>query len=253
MKRAPLALKDGHHLTHHINTREVHPHCSAFCSRFESRPRELTHEEWTAWAPHLGHITSFHQHIPPQYRDLIPTNPQEENYNGVLPQHPLQTTTSTTTTTTTTPDMASSSPTLLEFVYPIPIDEDTVDSIEPAIDSQTTATIITNKSEAVSQTQKNTSLSNASVTTTKTPHVEINATDLNSSMPNDLAPRKDPQIITTLDDKNDKPAVIHDARLLNVTREFLFFLFSFIFFCLFSSFTAQPSCTANNSAIRLMS
>ena len=121
--------------------------------------------------------------------------------------------------------MASTSPTQLEFVYPILIDED-VDSTEPTIDSQTTATIITNNMEAVSQPPKNTSLSNVSVTTIKTPHVETNATDVDLSI---LAPRKDAQ--TTLDDKNDKPADIHDGRLLNETSgEFLFCFKIFFFF-----------------------
>ena len=124
--------------------------------------------------------------------------------------------------------MASTSPTQLEFVYPILIDED-VDSTEPTIDSQTTATIITNNMEAVSQPPKNTSLSNVSVTTTKTPHVETNATDVDLSI---LAPRKDAQ--TTLDDKNDKPADIHDGRLLNETSGEFLFCFK-IFFFFFSS------------------
>lgn len=124
--------------------------------------------------------------------------------------------------------MASTSPTQLEFVYPILIDED-VDSTEPTIDSQTTATIITNNMEAVSQPPKNTSLSNVSVTTTKTPHVETNATDVDLSI---LAPRKDAQ--TILDDKNDKPADIHDGRLLNETSGEFLFCFK-IFFFFFSS------------------
>jgi autotransporter translocation and assembly factor TamB len=136
----------------------------------------------------------------------------------------------------------------LGFVYPIPIDEDTVDSTELTIDSQTTATVITDNSEAVSRTPKNTSLSNASVTTTRTPHVETNATDVDLSMPNDLASRKDApnsQNISTLDDKNDKPVDVYDARLLNETPgEFLFCLFSF---------TAQPCRTENNSGIRFVS
>ena len=89
MKRVPLALKDGHHLVHHIKTEEVHPNCSAFYSRFQSQPQNLTHEEWTAWTPHLGHYTPFVIHIPPQYCHLIPANPLEENYVGVLPNHPL--------------------------------------------------------------------------------------------------------------------------------------------------------------------
>jgi autotransporter translocation and assembly factor TamB len=154
-------------------------------------------------------------------------------------------------TTTTTPDTASTASSQLGFVYPIPIDEDTVDSNELTIDFQTTATIITDDSEAVSRTHKNTSLSNASVTTARTPHVETNATDvpdMDLSMPNDLASRKNApnsQNISTLDDKNNKPADINDARLLNETPgEFLFCLFSF---------TAQPCRTANNSGVRFMS
>ena len=143
--------------------------------------------------------------------------------------------------------MAYTSPTQLEFVYPILIDED-VDSTEPTIDSQTTATIITNNMEAVSQPPKNTSLSNVSVTTTKTPHVETNATDVDLSI---LAPRKDAQ--TILDDKNDKPADIHDGRLLNETSgEFLFCfkIFFLFFFLLF--FTTQPCRKAKSKTIRLM-
>ena len=149
--------------------------------------------------------------------------------------------------------MASTSPTQLEFVYPILIDED-VDSTEPTIDSQTTATIITNNMEAVSQPPKNTSLSNVSVTTTKTPHAETNATDVDLSI---LAPRKgaqNSQNITTLDDKNDKPADIHDGRLLNeISGEFLFCfkIFFLFFFLLF--FTTQPCRKAKSKTIRLMS
>jgi hypothetical protein len=92
MKWAPIALKDGHHLTNHIKTKEVHPNCSAVCSKFQTPPRDLTLEEWTAWAPHLGHYTPFVTHIPSRYHNLIPSSPQEENYNGVLPNHPLRTT-----------------------------------------------------------------------------------------------------------------------------------------------------------------
>jgi hypothetical protein len=91
MKWVPLALKDGHHLVHHIKSTEVHPNCSAFCSRFESQARDLTPQEWTAWAPHLGHHTPFVAHIPPQYHTLIPVEPLEENYVPVFPTHPLPT------------------------------------------------------------------------------------------------------------------------------------------------------------------
>jgi hypothetical protein len=89
MKGAPIALKDGHHLTHHIKSKDVHPNCTAFCSRFESPGRDLTHEEWTAWTPHLGHYTPFAPHIPVLHRSLIPATPLEENYAGTLPNHPL--------------------------------------------------------------------------------------------------------------------------------------------------------------------
>jgi len=89
MKWAPLALKDGHHLAHHIKSPDVHPDCSAFCSRFQSPARDLTHEEWTAWTPHLGHVAQWAQHIPPRYRVLIPATPLEDNYAGPLPLHPL--------------------------------------------------------------------------------------------------------------------------------------------------------------------
>ena len=113
------------------------------------------------------------------------------------------------------------------------MDEDTVDSTEPTIDSQTLP--------AVSHTQKIAALSNASVTTTKTPHIETirTATAMHLSMPSDLASLEDAQnsqnITTNLDDTNDKPADIHDARLLNVTPgKYLFFglnlYFSFLSF-----------------------
>jgi hypothetical protein len=127
-------------------------------------------------------------------------------------------------TTNTTPDTVSTAQTQdnLEFTYPIPMDEDTVNSTEPTIDYQTTATIITNNSDAVSRTQINTELSNVSMTTTKTPHVDTTEVDLSTF--HDLASPKDAQNsqnITTLD---DKPTNILDARLLNATpSEFLFF------------------------------
>jgi hypothetical protein len=89
LKGAPIALKDGHHLTHHIKSKEVHPNCRAFCSKYESPGRNLTHEEWTAWTPHLGHYSPFASHIPLQYRSLIPATPLEENHTGALPNHPL--------------------------------------------------------------------------------------------------------------------------------------------------------------------
>lgn len=124
-----------------------------------------------------------------------------------------------------------------------------MDPTEPTIDSQTSSsTINTNNSEAVSQSQKNTALSNTSVTTTEVPHVEAihTATAVHLSMPSGLASPKDAQNtqnIATLDapsaHKNDKPADIHDARLLNVTPgEFSFVSKCFSFF-FFSSFTAQ--------------
>lgn len=101
------------------------------------------------------------------------------------------------------------------------MDEDTVDSTEPTIDSQTSPTNTKNL-EAVSQTKKNTALSNASVTTTMTTDFETigTATVVHLSMPSGLASPKDAQNsqdITTLDDTNDKSADIHDAGLLNVT------------------------------------
>lgn len=141
-------------------------------------------------------------------------------------------------TTTASSDTVSSALTQdnLELAYPFPMDEDTVDSTEPTIDSQTTSTVITNNSEAVSRTQKNTPLSNASVTTTKTVHVETTATDVDLSMHSDFVSPKDAensQNIATLDDNNNKPADIRDTRLLNETpSEFLFFCskcFSFLF------------------------
>lgn len=151
--------------------------------------------------------------------------------------------------TTTSPDTVSTALTQdnLELAYPIPMDEDTVDSTEPVIDSQTSSTINTNNSEAVSRTQKNTALSNASVTTTKAPHVET-TTAVHLSLPSDLASPKDAQNSqnTTLDGKNNKPADIHHARLLNVTPgEFLFFVSKNIFLFFLSSFTAQLCRTAN--------
>ena len=117
------------------------------------------------------------------------------------------------------------------------MDVDTEDPTEPTIDSQTSSsTVNTNNSEAVSQTQKITALPDASVTTTKAPHVEAihAATTVHLSMPSGLASPKDaqnPQNTTTLDGsayKNNKPADI-DARLLNVTPGELLFLFQNVF------------------------
>ena len=116
---------------------------------------------------------------------------------------------------------------ILDLAYPIPMDEDTVDS-------RTSSTINTNNSEAVSETRKTTAPSNASVTTTKASHVHL-------SMPSDLASPKDAQnsqnisVLKESAHKNDKPADIYDARLLNVTPgEFLFFfLFQNVFSVLF--------------------
>lgn len=131
----------------------------------------------------------------------------------------------------------------IELAYPIPTDEDTVDPTEPMICSQTTATIIANNLEVINKTLKSTVLSNASVTATKAPHVETTVADVNLSMSSDLASPKHvqtPQNITILGDKNDKPAGIRDARLLNeISGEFLFFPFS--------SSTAQLCRTGNNS------
>ena len=112
-----------------------------------------------------------------------------------------------------------------------------MDPTEPMIDSQTSSTINTNNSDAVSRTQNNTALSNASVTTSPK--------DVQNSQNN-----------TTLDGsphKNDKPADIHDPRLLNVTPGEFLFLFQNVFLSLFSSFTAQLYRTANYSKDRLMS
>jgi hypothetical protein len=116
----------------------------------------------------------------------------------------------------------------LELAYPM--DDDNTDSTEPRIDFQTTSPIITNNSEDVSRTQKNPSLFNASVTTTKTPDFEATATDVDLSMSSDLVSPKDaPNSLnsTTLDDKNGNPADIHDARLLNETPGEFLFIFSF--------------------------
>lgn len=128
-------------------------------------------------------------------------------------------------TTTTTPDTASTALTQdnLELAYPFPMDEDNMDSNEPRIDSQTTSAIITDNSEAVSRTQKIPALSNASATTTKTLDVETTVTDVDLSMPSDLASPKDAPnspISTTLNDKNDN----HD---LNETPGEFLFIFSF--------------------------
>ena len=120
------------------------------------------------------------------------------------------------------------------------MDEDTVDSTEPTIDSQTSSTMNTNNSETVSLTQKHTALSSASVTTTEEPHVETihTATAVHLSMPSDLASPNDAQNsqnITTSDElahKNDKPedTSIRDAILSNVTPGgFLFFCFECLF------------------------
>jgi hypothetical protein len=91
MKWAPLALKDGRHLLNHIKTGEVHPNCSPTCAGFDRPGRDMTHEEWTAWAPLLGHYSPFIPHIPSRYRSLIPAAPLEEAYMGDLPSHPLPT------------------------------------------------------------------------------------------------------------------------------------------------------------------
>lgn len=134
----------------------------------------------------------------------------------------------------------------LELAYPFPMDVDTMNPTEPAIDSQTSSIINTNNSEAVSRTQENTALSNASVTTTKAPYVETNTT-VHLSMSSGLASPRDAQTsknIITLDGsahKNDKPADIHDARLTPGELLFVFFLF------FFSSFTAQLCRTADYS------
>lgn len=154
--------------------------------------------------------------------------------------------------TTSSPDTASTALTQdnLELAYPNPMDVDTVDSIEPTIDSQTSTTINTNNSEAVSRTQINTEMPNASETTTKTPHVETirTATAVQLSMPGDLVSAKDApssQNIDTLDDKNDKSGDIHDASPLNVTPGELFQ--NVLFFFSFLLFTAQLCRTANYS------
>ena len=88
---APLALKDGSHIGTHSKNQEVHPNCSPACpnNAFRSVGRELTVAEHTAWTPHLGHYSPFHVHIPPQYHPLIPAQPLEDLYAGVLPPHPL--------------------------------------------------------------------------------------------------------------------------------------------------------------------
>jgi hypothetical protein len=91
MRRAPIALKDGHHLKFHIRERERHPNCTTMCSKFDSIGRDLTHEEYTAWTPHLGHWSKFHEHIPRQYHALLPPTPLENVYDGPLPSHPLPT------------------------------------------------------------------------------------------------------------------------------------------------------------------
>ena len=127
-------------------------------------------------------------------------------------------------TTATSSDTVSTALTQdnLELAYPISMGEDTMDSTEPTIDSKTTSSIITSNLEAVSRTQKNNALSNASVTARKTPDVESTTGDVDLSMP-------------TLDDKNDNSTDIHHAGLLNETPgEFLFFCFNFIFSFFFS-------------------
>jgi hypothetical protein len=166
-------------------------------------------------------------------------------------------TTTTSHDTVTTPLTQDN----IELAYPIPMDEDTVDSTEPTIDSQTSSTINTNNSEAVSRTPKNTALSNASVTTTKTPHSETihTATAVHLSMPSGLASPKDAQNsqnITILDEsahKSDKPADICDARLLNVTPGEFLFLVSKCIPLFFSSFTAQLCTQRTIAKIHLMS
>ena len=55
---------------------------------------------------------------------------------------------------TTNPDTVSTELTsdIFELTYPMPMDEDTVDSIGPPVDSQTLSTVNTNSSESVSRT-----------------------------------------------------------------------------------------------------
>ena len=89
MRRAPLTLKDGHHLNFHIHSRDVHPNCTDACGKFDSPGRALTNEEYAAWVPHLGHYTKYHKHIPPQFQSLIPAIPLNDAYSGALPPHPL--------------------------------------------------------------------------------------------------------------------------------------------------------------------
>jgi hypothetical protein len=89
LRYAPIFVIDGHHSRYHIKNSNVHPNCSSTCSKLESSGRELTKEEYTAWAPHLGHLSELHKHIPKQYHPLFPNPALEDNYSGVLPSHPL--------------------------------------------------------------------------------------------------------------------------------------------------------------------
>ena len=53
-KWAPLALKDRRHILKHNKSTSIHPNCDNTCSMLDAEGRDLTHEEWTAWAPHLS-------------------------------------------------------------------------------------------------------------------------------------------------------------------------------------------------------
>ena len=88
-KWAPLALKDGRHILKHNKSTSIHPNCDNTCSMLDAEGRDLTHEEWTAWALHLGHYTPFLPHIPVQYQSLFPAIWLEDAYQGNLPTHPL--------------------------------------------------------------------------------------------------------------------------------------------------------------------
>ena len=89
LRQTPVFLKAGSHLPAHSTNEKAHPNCNPACQGFQMSGRSLTDAENTAWVPHLGNWRQLHQHIPPNFRHLIPPQPLEDGHQGIPPNHPL--------------------------------------------------------------------------------------------------------------------------------------------------------------------
>ncbi|KAJ7092917.1 hypothetical protein B0H15DRAFT_832948 [Mycena belliarum] len=88
LARCPVYEKTGTGMADHL-VHEIHPSCISGCPLYtETRVsgRDLTHEEFEAWVPYIGHLDQFRPHIPAQYHHLIAL---PRGVPSFLPKHPL--------------------------------------------------------------------------------------------------------------------------------------------------------------------